>query len=107
MILRTTVSQLKSASNSIESQISKYNLEPKKRYLCTLLYDELSSVISSNLDGNGQVQIKVGKNSREVSIRLKLDSDKNILDEGTSQSSDEKTEIEQRIRDTVLESNSE
>lgn len=107
MILRTTVSQLKSACNSIESQISKYNLEPKKRYLCTLLYDELSSVIASNLEGTSPVQIKVGKSSRDVSICLKMDSDRNILGEIISQTSDEKTEIEQRIRNTVLESNSE
>ena len=105
MILKTTVSQLGNVGASIEHSITKFSLEPKKRYLCMLLFDELSSVLASRLDGSTPVTVRVGKNTRDVSISLNMHSDRNVLDNEKDQSDDEKTEIEQIIRNTVLESN--
>jgi len=107
MILKTTVSQLTNASESIEQQISKYSIEPKKSYLCSLLFEELSSVFETELDANTPVTIKVGKGPRDVYISLRTDADRNILEDKRPQAEDEKTEIEQIIRHTVLSSNAE
>ena len=105
MILKTTVSQLGNAGSGIERHISKYSLEPGKRYLCVLLFDELSSVLASRLEGSTPVTVRVGRSTREVSICLGMHADRNVLDNGKVSSDDEKAEIEQIIRNTVLESN--
>ena len=105
MILKTTVSQLGDAGSGIEQHISKFPLDSGKRYLCVLLFDELSSVLASRLDGDTPVTVRVGRSTREVSISLKMHADHDILDNGAVRPGDEKTEIEQMIRNTVLESN--
>lgn len=107
MILKTTVSQLVNARPDIEKQISTYPLEPKKRYLCTLLFDELSSLLASKLEGDCPVTVKVGRNLKEVSIRMKVHADTEVLYEQTVQGGDEESEIEQKIRNTVIEQNAE
>jgi len=107
MILKTTVSQLGTTGPDIEKQISKYSLEPGKRYLCTLLFDELSTLLASKLEDRTPVTVKTGKNAKEVSICLKMDADCSVFDSHTVQADDEKKEIEQKIRNTVLEQHAE
>ena len=104
MILKTTVSKLSGATENIEKQISRYSLENKTRYLCTLLFDELSYVLTEKLDAKTPVTVRVGKSLRDVSVRLSLHADRNIMEDEKVQSDDD-SEIEQIIRNTVLESN--
>ena len=104
MILKTTVSNLSGATENIEKQISRYSLENKTRYLCTLLFDELSYVLTEKLDAKTPVTVRVGKSLRDVSVRLSLHADRNIMEDEKVQSDDD-SEIEQIIRNTVLESN--
>ena len=104
MILKTTASKLGSATESIEKQISRYSLENKTRYLCTLLFDELSYVLAEKLDAETPVTVRVGKSLREVSVSLNFHCDRNIMEEEKVLSGDD-SEIEQIIRNTVLESN--
>ncbi|MGX8681264.1 MAG: hypothetical protein ACSW74_01265, partial [Spirochaetales bacterium] len=104
MILKTTVSKLSGATENIEKQISRYSLENKTRYLCTLLFDELSYVLTEKLDAKTPVTVRVGKSLRDVSVRLSLHAERNIMEEEKVQSDDD-SEIEQIIRNTVLESN--
>ena len=106
MILKTTVSKLGSTTERVEKQIAKYSIEPKTRYLCTLLFDELSSVLTAKLDAQAPVTVRIGKGLKEVSVSLNIHCDRNIMEEeATSQSDDEKTEIEQIIRSNVLKAN--
>ncbi|MBO6048970.1 MAG: ABC transporter ATP-binding protein [Spirochaetales bacterium] len=104
MILKTTVAKLSGATENIEKQISRYSLENKTRYLCTLLFDELSYVLTEKLDAETPVTVRVGKSLRDVSVRLSLHADRNIMEDEKVQSDDD-SEIEQIIRNTVLESN--
>ena len=104
MILKTTVSNLSGATENIEKQISRYSLENKTRYLCTLLFDELSYVLTEKLDAETPVTVKVSKSLRDVSVKLSFHADRNIMEEEKVQSDDD-SEIEQIIRNTVLESN--
>ena len=104
MILKTTASKLGSATESIEKQISRYSLENKTRYLCTLLFDELSYVLAEKLDAETPVTVRVGKSLREVSVSLNFHCDRNIMEEEKVLSGDD-SEIEQIIRNTVLDSN--
>ncbi|MBO6000607.1 MAG: ABC transporter ATP-binding protein, partial [Spirochaetales bacterium] len=96
--------KLSGATENIEKQISRYSLENKTRYLCTLLFDELSYVLTEKLDAKTPVTVRVGKSLRDVSVRLSLHADRNIMEDEKVQSDDD-SEIEQIIRNTVLESN--
>ena len=104
MILKTTVSRLGSTTVSIEKQIAEYSIDPNTRYLCTLLFDELSSVLNAKLDAQTPVTVRVGKGFNEVSVRLDFHCDRNIMEEEKVLCGDD-SEIEQIIRSTVLESN--
>ena len=104
MILKTTASKLGSATESIEKQIARYSLENKTRYLCTLLFDELSYVLAEKLDAETPVTVRVGKSLREVTVSLNFHCDRNIMEEEKVLSGDD-SEIEQIIRNTVLDSN--
>ena len=107
MSVSVKVSQLDSAAESLEKKLAGYRLEPKSRYLCTLLFDEVSNVLSSRLDADTSVLIATRRSRNAVSISLTMKAESNVLTDDIPGYDSEDREIEQKIRNTVLEKNSE
>lgn len=82
------------------------DIEAREHSLCNLLFEELVGSIQTNLPPQEKVTIKISKGSHSVSVLLKTHSDSNFLEEDLSPSLSDGDEIEQKIRNAVLASNS-
>jgi len=99
--------QLGSAAETLEKKTAGYRMEPKTRYLCTLLFDEISNILVSRLGADTEVRITTRRSLKSVSVSLSVKSETNVLTDNFPGPDNEDREIEQKIRNTVLEKNAE
>jgi len=107
MSFSVKVSQLGSATEILNKKLSGYSIEPKSRYLCTLLFDEISNVLSSRLDADTTVLLALRRSRKTVAVSMTMKAESNVLTDKYPGPDNDDTEIEQKIRNTVLEKHSE
>jgi len=104
--LAIPVSGLEQAGKAVEREARKCGLDSDGQLLCSLLYEEISAVVRMNLEPEEKVFIRVAGNRHGISVMMRVAAHSNFLETDLSSALSEGDEIEQKIRNAVLASNS-
>lgn len=103
-ICRTTISRLNGMNPSVQDMLSGFSISPEDAGLCNLLFEEISVTMQDNLPPETPVTIKVAGTSGSVQLSLLTVSDRNIFSGADGSSSADVDEIEQKLRNAIIES---
>ena len=101
---RTTISRLNGMNPSVQDMLSGFSISPEDAGLCNLLFEEISVTMQDNLPPETPVTVKAAGTSGNVQLSLLTVSDRNIFS-GPDDSSSDVDEIEQKLRNAIIESN--
>lgn len=104
-ICRTTISQLNSMNPSVQDMLAGFSISPEDSGLCNLLFEEISVTMQDNLPPETPVTVKAAGTSGNVQLSLVTVSDRNIFSGADGSSSADVDEIEQKLRNAIIESN--
>ena len=103
--LTVSVSDLALAGKNVERISEECSLQRNEQNLCSLLFEEITNCMQSNLSPEEKVRVKISKGNHSISVSLKAHAESDFLKADLSPYLDEGEEIEQRIRNVVLASN--
>ena len=101
-----TVSALAQAGKTVELMACRCGLEEDAQLLCSLLFEEISAVVRTNLEPDDKVSVRISAARHGVSVTLRMNAKSDFLRADMSPTLSEGEEIEQKIRNAVLASNS-
>lgn len=104
-ICRTTISWLNGMNPSVQDMLAGFSISPEDAGLCNLLFEEISVTMQDSLPPETPVTIKVAGTSGSVQLSLLTVSDRNIFSGPDGSSSADVDEIEQKLRNAIIESN--
>lgn len=104
-ICRTTISRLNGMNPSVQDMLSGFSVSPEDAGLCNLLFEEISVTMQDNLPPETPVTVKAAGISGNVQLSLVTVSDRNIFSGADGTSSADVDEIEQKLRNAIIESN--
>lgn len=104
-ICRTTISRLNGMNPSVQDMLSGFSVSPEDAGLCNLLFEEISVTMQDNLPPETPVTVKAAGISGNVQLSLVTVSDRNIFSGADGSSSADVDEIEQKLRNAIIESN--
>lgn len=104
-ICRTTISRLNGMNPSVQDMLSVFSVSPEDAGLCNLLFEEISVTMQDNLPPETPVTVKAAGISGNVQLSLVTVSDRNIFSGADGSSSADVDEIEQKLRNAIIESN--
>ena len=104
-ICRTTISRLNGMNPSVQDMLSGFSVSPEDSGLCNLLFEEISVTMQDNLPPETPVTVKAAGISGNVQLSLVTVSDRNIFSGADGSSSADVDEIEQKLRNAIIESN--
>lgn len=103
-ICRTTISWLNGRNPSVQDMLAGFSISPEDAGLCNLLFEEISVTMQDSLPPETPVTIKVAGTSGSVQLSLLTVSDRNIFSGADGSSSADVDEIEQKLRNAIIES---
>ena len=103
-ICRTTISRLNGMNPSVQDMLAGFSISPEDAGLCNLLFEEISVTMQDSLPPETPVTIKVAGTSGSVQLSLLTVSDRNIFSGPDGSSSADVDEIEQKLRNAIIES---
>jgi len=103
-ICRTTISRLNGMNPSVQDMLAGFSISPEDAGLCNLLFEEISVTMQDSLPPETPVTIKVAGTSGSVQLSLVTVSDRNIFSGADGSSSADVDEIEQKLRNAIIES---
>lgn len=103
-ICRTTISRLNGMNPSVQDMLAGFSISPEDAGLCNLLFEEISVTMQDSLPPETPVTIKVAGTSGSVQLSLLTVSDRNIFSGADGSSSADVDEIEQKLRNAIIES---
>lgn len=101
---RTTISRLNGMNPSVQDMLSGFSISPEDAGLCNLLFEEISVTMQDNLPPETPVTVKAAGTSGNVQLSLLTVSDRNIFSGPDGSSSADVDEIEQKLRNAIIES---
>ncbi|MDT3389503.1 MAG: ABC transporter ATP-binding protein/permease [bacterium] len=101
---RTTISRLNGMNPSVQDMLAGFSISPEDAGLCNLLFEEISVTMQDSLPPETPVTIKVAGTSGSVQLSLVTVSDRNIFSGPDGSSSADVDEIEQKLRNAIIES---
>ena len=101
---RTTISRLNGMNPSVQDMLAGFSISPEDAGLCNLLFEEISVTMQDSLPPETPVTIKVAGTSGSVQLSLVTVSDRNIFSGADGSSSADVDEIEQKLRNAIIES---
>lgn len=101
---RTTISRLNGMNPSVQDMLSGFSISPEDAGLCNLLFEEISVTMQDNLPPETPVTVKAAGTSGNVQLSLVTVSDRNIFSGADGSSSADVDEIEQKLRNAIIES---
>jgi ATP-binding cassette subfamily B protein len=101
---RTTISRLNGVNPSVQDMLSGFSISPEDAGLCNLLFEEISVIMQDNLPPETPVTVKAAGTSGNVQLSLVTVSDSNIFSGADGSSSVDVDEIEQKLRNAIIES---
>ena len=104
-ICRTTISRLNGMNPSVQDMLAGFSISPEDAGLCNLLFEEISVTMQDSLSPETPVTVKVAGTSGSVQLSLLTVSDRNIFSGADGSSSADVDEIEQKLRNAIIESN--
>ena len=104
-ICRTTISRLNGMNPSVQDMLAGFSISPEDSGLCNLLFEEISVTMQDNLPPETPVTVKAAGISGNVQLSLVTVSDRNIFSGADGSSSADVDEIEQKLRNAIIESN--
>lgn len=104
-ICRTTISRLNGMNPSVQDMLAGFSISPEDAVLCNLLFEEISVTMKDSLPPETPVTVKVAGTSGSVQLSLLTVSDRNIFSGPDGSSSADVDEIEQKLRNAIIESN--
>ena len=101
---RTTISRLNGMNPSVQDMLAGFSISLEDAGLCNLLFEEISVTMQDSLPPETPVTIKVAGTSGSVQLSLLTVSDRNIFSGADGSSSADVDEIEQKLRNAIIES---
>lgn len=90
---------------SVQDMLAGFSISPEDSGLCNLLFEEISVTMQDNLPPETPVTVKAAGTSGNVQLSLVTVSDRNIFSGADGSSSADVDEIEQKLRNAIIESN--
>ncbi len=103
-ICRTTISRLNGMNPSVQDMLSGFSISQEDAGLCNLLFEEISVTMQDSLPPETPVTVKAAGTSGNVQLSLVTVSDRNIISGADGSSSADVDEIEQKLRNAIIES---
>ena len=103
--ITVSIATLSEAWNFIADRLAAFSISAKNKTLCSLLFEEITVVLSEKLPMDASVVVHIRKRFKRVSLRLSACSDTVLLLRKDRMPASSDQEIEDEIRSIVLEKN--